>query len=103
MQDFRPALPLLQAIEFTDGFYALSAKLLLCRIYFEMEELEALFYLIDAFQRHLSRSKDLTPVHRVPYQQFLRFLKQASRLQERGALSESTSATNSAAKSFARR
>lgn len=83
LQDFRPALPLLQAIQFTDGFYALSAKLLLCRMYFEMEEQEALFYLIDAFQRHLSRAKDLAPIHRVPYQQFLRFLKQTSRLRER--------------------
>lgn len=82
MKDFRPAQPLLQSIQFTDGFYALSAKLLLCRIYFEVGEYEALNYLIDAFQRHLSRTKDLTPSRREPYQQFLRFLKKATRLRD---------------------
>ncbi|MFK7971263.1 MAG: hypothetical protein AB8F95_12890 [Bacteroidia bacterium] len=81
--ELRQAQRELQTIEFTDGFYASSAKLLACRVYYELEEDELLSYLIAAFQRHLQRSKDLSSRHRLPRKEFLRFLKKLQKLRER--------------------
>lgn len=82
----RQAMRELQTVEFADGFYALSAKLLLCRVYFELEEDELLSYLMAAFKRHLQRSKGLSVRHSLPYREFLRFLKKLQNMRERAFL-----------------
>lgn len=82
-QQFRPAIRLLQGITFEDVYYELSAKVLLCKVYFESGELEALFYLIDAFKRFLKRNKQVSPQNRTHYLNFLKYLRSLSVLTDR--------------------
>lgn len=85
-KELRMAMKELQTVEFADGFYAISAKLLLCRVYYELEEEDLLSYQIAAFQRFFQRSRSLSMRHRMPYSGFLRFLKKLQTLRERSFL-----------------
>ena len=82
-QQFSPAIRLLQGLTFEDVYYELSAKVLLCKVYFESRELEALFYLIDAFKRFLKRNKQVSPQNRTHYLNFLKYLRSLSVLTDR--------------------
>lgn len=88
-RQLRKAMKELQIVEFADGFYAMSAKLLLCRVYYELEEDDLLSYQLAAFQRFLQRSRSLSARHRLPYSEFLRFLKKLQKLRERSFLLKS--------------
>ena len=82
-QQFRPAIRALQGLSFEDVYYELSAKVLLCKVYFESGELEALFYLIDAFKRFLKRNKAVSPHNRAHYLNFLKYLYRLATLVDR--------------------
>lgn len=65
--EFRKALKLLTTIEFTDVYYHLDSKSLLLKIYYEMEEFEPLFSLINTFRVYLQRSKLISEYQRKIY------------------------------------
>ncbi|MFI5218172.1 MAG: hypothetical protein ACHQNT_01700 [Bacteroidia bacterium] len=65
--EFRKALKLLTTIEFTDVYYHLDSKSLLLKIYYEMEEFEPLFSLINTFRVYLRRSKLISEYQRKIY------------------------------------
>lgn len=80
---YAAAMKLLQQVEFTDIFYHLSAKSILLKIYYELEEEEALSYLMLAFSALLRRNRHISRSQVEVYENFLRFVRQAQRLRSR--------------------
>jgi tetratricopeptide (TPR) repeat protein len=80
---YHEAMKLLQQVEFTEVNYHLSAKALLLKIYYELEEDEALKYLIQSYQVYLKRNQDLAVAHIEGHKNLLRFVKKAYRLRRR--------------------
>lgn len=68
---FREATHHLLRVGFSDPYYHLDAKVMLCKIYFESEEWDALFSLMAAFRVYLNRLKGVSSQVRKAYQQFV--------------------------------
>lgn len=49
----------LQFVEYIDVIYNINLKLMLIVIYYEFEEIEFLYYLLDSFKVYLNRYKDI--------------------------------------------
>ncbi|MBI2270255.1 MAG: hypothetical protein HYU69_07845 [Bacteroidetes bacterium] len=75
VQNYKPAIRLLQDVEFTDVFYHLGAKLLLFKMYYETEQTEPFYSLIDTFKIYLYRNKGISLYQRKSYLNLLRFTK----------------------------
>lgn len=74
-RDFSKALKLLQAVEINDVYYHLSTKVLLLKTYFEVDEPEPFYSLIDAFTNYLKRNKLIADSQRMVYLNFVRYSK----------------------------
>ena len=79
-REYSQVLRLLQQVEYEDLFYNLDSKVMLLKVYFELEEVEALDSLIDSFRIFLRRSKVLSKRHRRNYLNLIKFVKKLSRL-----------------------
>ncbi|MEM6967190.1 MAG: hypothetical protein AAF573_20680, partial [Bacteroidota bacterium] len=53
------AMKLLQKVEFKDIFHNLNARKMQLRMYYELNELDALESFLDSFERYLKRHKEL--------------------------------------------
>lgn len=73
-KNFGEAQRLLHNVEYEDVFLNLDAKVLLLKIYFELEETEVLDSFISTFQRFLNRKKELG-YHRENYTNTLLFAR----------------------------
>jgi tetratricopeptide (TPR) repeat protein len=71
-------IELLQNVEYSDVVYALSAKFVLVRTYYETEEFMALDSLIDSFRIFLRRNKLISKTFKTEYNNFLLFVKKLS-------------------------
>ncbi|MGB4929170.1 MAG: hypothetical protein WBP43_04315, partial [Chitinophagales bacterium] len=60
--NYDEVLTLLRSVEFTDFYYHLDSKSLLLKTYFELEETEALFSLVEAFKVYIKRN-NLIPAY----------------------------------------
>ncbi len=80
--DFGKALELLRNVEFTDIVYSLDSKAMLLRIYYELEEVEPLWSLLDAFQVYLRRNKLISDNQKTIYQNLIHFVKEATRIRK---------------------
>ncbi|HXH19780.1 MAG TPA: hypothetical protein VNJ07_11935 [Chitinophagales bacterium] len=78
--DFSKALELLRNVEFTDIVYSLDSKAMLLRIYYELEEVEPLWSLLDAFQVYLRRNKLISDSQKTIYHNLIHFVKEAVRI-----------------------
>lgn len=88
--NYTAALKLLQQTTFTDVHYDLSARSMILKIYYEMEDDDALGYAIQAFEVFLRRNKSISKDHFQIHKNLIRFLKKINRLRNRlPALSES--------------
>ncbi len=75
LPDYDKAMTLLQQAEFDDIFLKIAARKMLLKIYFDLEEFNALESLLDSFHRYLTRhSKDLG-YHQPVYLNFIRYVK----------------------------
>lgn len=72
---FDEALQHLQKVEFTDVYYSLGAKVMLCQIYFEEGHYDALDSLLHAFGAYLRRNRFISENQRQAYANFIFFLK----------------------------
>lgn len=79
-KEYSQALKLLQQVEYEDVFYNLDSRVMLLKVYFEMNETEALDSLIDSFRIFLRRNKLISAHHRRNYLNLTRFVKKLSRL-----------------------
>ncbi len=84
----KQALSLLNAIGYTDVFYQLSARILMLRIYYQLEDYDSMAYQINAFRHFLGRNKEIEKDKRNQYLQYLSWLKKVARLAEQRHLED---------------
>lgn len=81
-QKYHEALQALQKASLEDVFYHLSAKSMLLKIYYEMEEDDALESLIDSFKVYLKRNKYVSKYHYETHRNLLKFVRRANKLRQ---------------------
>lgn len=89
--DFQAAMRLLTQVEFEDVYYFLGAKTLLLKIYYEMQEVEALHSFFHSFGEALRRNKTISPYQRKVHHNLIRFLRQLQKLREQTYYQEASS------------
>jgi hypothetical protein len=75
---FENVISLLHAVEYEDVSYNLGSKGLLLQAYYEMDEIEPLYSLMDAFRTYLNRHKDIPQKRRKNYFNLISFIKKMS-------------------------
>lgn len=83
-RDYKSALQLLQKVEFTDVFYHLGAKSMLLKMYYELEDVEPFYSLIDAFKVYLGRNKNISSAQRLSHQNLVKWAKRLFDFRLRG-------------------
>lgn len=78
--DYKKALIQLQDVEFTDSSYHLGAKIIQLKSYYELEETEAFYALIEAFQKYLRRSNQISDYRKRANKNLLQLSKKAYKL-----------------------
>lgn len=68
------ALRFLNLVEFSDIYYVLDTKTLLLKIYYEIDEYDALESLLSSFQTYLKRNKLISEDNRKSYLNFTKYL-----------------------------
>ncbi len=79
-KEFSKALKLMQEVEINDIYYHLGAKVLLLKTYFELNEPEPFFSLVDAFSNYLKRNKLISDTKRTTHLNFVKFTKKLMQL-----------------------
>jgi len=74
-KEFSKAVRMMQASEINDIYYHLGAKVLLLKTYFELNEPEPFFSLVDAFTNYLKRNKLISEGNRVSTLNFVKYAK----------------------------
>ncbi|MEZ4962041.1 MAG: hypothetical protein R2830_19600 [Saprospiraceae bacterium] len=77
---FDNVISLLQTIEYDDFSYNLNSKSILLMTYYEIDEIEPLYSLMDSFRTYLNRHKDISATKRSPYLNLIKFTKQLSKI-----------------------
>ena len=77
---YKKALRLLLRVEYTDLRYSLSAKALLLRTYYDLEEHEALLSLCKSFRQFLQRHKEISEFRRKGYRHLFDLTRKVSQL-----------------------
>jgi hypothetical protein len=90
LKQYNRALEVLRNVEYSDVTYALGAKTILLRIYYEQNEYLALDSLIDSFRIYLRRNKQISKNLQKEYNNFLNLVKKLTTLRvgDKKALSE---------------
>lgn len=70
-REYDKALRMLLRVEFNDVYYHLDSKSLLMKVYYEMNEFDAFFSLVDAFKIYLRRNKFISDSQRETYHNFI--------------------------------
>ncbi len=79
-EQYDKVLELLTQVTYSDIRYSLGAKALLLRTYYELEEDEALFSLVDSFRQFLQRHQLLADSRRNGYDHLFRFTRKMTLL-----------------------
>jgi hypothetical protein len=74
-KEFGKSLKLMQTAEIDDIYYHLDAKVLLLKTYFELDEAEPFYSLVDAFTNYLKRNKLIAENQRSIYLNFVKYAK----------------------------
>lgn len=82
-QQLNDALELLISVEYTDLRYNLDAKSLLLRIYYDLEEDDALLSLIAAFKKFIQRNKLIADFRKRGYTQMVNFTHRLYKLKNK--------------------
>lgn len=72
-KEFGNALQMLNAVEYTDVFYALDSRILQIKLYYEMDEVSPLLSSLDSFRVYLRRNKIISEHIRIVYSNFIKF------------------------------
>ncbi|MGZ5281755.1 MAG: hypothetical protein ACXWEY_05685 [Bacteroidia bacterium] len=67
-------------MELNDIYFHLDAKVLLLKTYYELDEAEPFYSLVDAFTNYLKRNKLISDVQRSVYLNFVRYAKKLMQL-----------------------
>lgn len=74
-KEFEQTISLLNQVEFTDVFYACSAKFTQTKAYYALKEFETLDYFVSAFQLYLKRNKEISDSFKKSSENFLKHFK----------------------------
>lgn len=78
----KEALQTLHDVVFTDVSYHLGAKIIQLKSYYELDEGEALYSLLDSFGSYLRRNKEISDAQKTANAHFLRLAKKLYQLKE---------------------
>jgi len=78
---YKAALQTLQGVEFSDAFYHMAAKIIQLKSYYELEETEALFSLLEASRKYIKRNRQLSAYQKQSNNNFLRIITKLHKLQ----------------------
>jgi len=79
-KEYSKVIQLLQEVEYEDTGYNLGSKAMLLAIYYETDEIEPLYSLMDSFRTFLNRHKDIPERRRVSYKNLIKFTKRLTRI-----------------------
>ena len=79
-RDHDMVIETLRHVEYEDVVINLNAKTLLLQTYFEIDEIEPLYSLMESFRAYLNRHKDISSRRRKSFLQFIRFVKKLTRI-----------------------
>ncbi len=82
-EEYKKAMQLLLQVSYTDARYSMSAKALLLRTYYDLEEHEALVALCKSFVQSLQRDKSIADFRRKGYKSLFKLTQKASQLRYR--------------------
>jgi hypothetical protein len=80
LRQYNKALEVLRSVEYTDVTYALGAKTILLRVYYEQSEYMALDSLLDSFRIFLRRNKQMSTNLKKEYNTFWNLVKKLTTL-----------------------
>jgi uncharacterized protein (DUF1778 family) len=79
---YKKSLQLLHEVKFTDTSYHLGAKIIQLKSFYELEEEEPFYALIDAFKIYILRSKDISHYRKQANLNLIKFAKRIFKLKE---------------------
>jgi tetratricopeptide (TPR) repeat protein len=82
-KDHDQALTHLNKVEFSDIYYNLDTKKMMLKIYFELDEIDALLSLLASFKMFLKRTKLISAANKVAYLNFVQALTLLARKERR--------------------
>jgi hypothetical protein len=82
-KDHSKALDHLNKVEFSDIYYNLDTKKMMLKIYYELDEIDALLSLLASFKMFLRRTKLISASNKVAYLNFVQALTLLSRKERR--------------------
>jgi len=85
-KEFSKSLKLMQTAEFKDVFFHLDAKALLLRTYYELNEAEPFFSLVDAFNNYLKRNKLISEYQRTIYINLVKYARKLMLMKQSGKI-----------------
>lgn len=77
---YEKVISILQTVDYEDLTYNLNSKTALLMTYFEMDEIEPLYSLMDSFRTYLNRHKDFSAAKRKPYLNLIKYTKALTRI-----------------------
>ncbi len=90
-KEYKKALQELHNVEFTDASYHLGAKIIQIKSYYELEETEALFALIETFRKYLLRNRELADYKKKANSIMLKLTKSIYQLKTEGSTLKTSS------------
>lgn len=78
--EFKRALRLLQTVDFTDLYYALGARSILMKSYYDLEDWDPLYSLFDSFSVYLKRNKQISGYQQEIHLNFIRITRKLAGL-----------------------
>lgn len=81
-QKFDEVIALLNNVEFSDVYYEISSKYILMKVYYDLNELDLLGYLMASFEKFIKRNKAISAKNRPGILHFLMVLKKLSKIKE---------------------
>jgi hypothetical protein len=79
-KDYNKVIETLRSVEYEDLSYNLNSKTFLLTTYYELDEIEPLYSLLDTFRVYLQRQKNITSRRRRSYLNLIRFVKRLTRI-----------------------
>ena len=73
-------IQLLREVEYEDFTYNLSAKSMLLTTYYEIDEIEPLYSLLESFRVYLNRDKKMPEQHKHYYRNLIKFTKKLTKI-----------------------
>lgn len=86
-KNYQQALQSLQDVEFSDAFYHMSAKIIQLKSYYELEETEPFFSLLEASRKYIRRNRQLSDYQKQSNAGFLKIAGKLNNLRLQRGLS----------------